>query len=109
MRPPASFESARPPAARTACTSRRSVAAAACEDRPTHCHLIWAEYDSGKPLGSLLGATRYGKAVDMWSFGCTMAELMTFKVLFPGKNYIQQMKFIIIMVFQYRFKSANSP
>ncbi len=31
----------------------------------------------------------------MWSLGCTFAELITGKVLFPGKNYIQQVKYVI--------------
>jgi len=37
----------------------------------------------------MLSSQGYTKAVDIWSLGCTFAELMTFKVLFPGKNYIQ--------------------
>ena len=36
----------------------------------------------------MLSSAGYTEAVDMWSLGCTLAELMTFKVLFPGKNYI---------------------
>ena len=31
----------------------------------------------------------------MWSIGCSFAEVMTGKVLFPGENYIQQVNLII--------------
>lgn len=37
----------------------------------------------------------YTTAVDMWSLGCTMAELIVGHVLFKGENYIQQIKLII--------------
>ena len=37
----------------------------------------------------MLSSHGYTNAVDIWSLGCTFAELMTYKVLFPGKNYIQ--------------------
>jgi len=37
----------------------------------------------------------YSTAVDMWSLGCTMAELMTGQILFKGDNYIQQIKLMI--------------
>jgi mitogen-activated protein kinase 1/3 len=30
----------------------------------------------------------------MWSLGCTFAELLTKKILFQGKNYIQMIKLI---------------
>jgi len=37
----------------------------------------------------------YSTAVDMWSLGCTMAELMTGQILFKGENYIQQIKLMM--------------
>jgi len=37
----------------------------------------------------------YTAAVDLWSLGCTMAELMSGHILFKGENYIQQIKLII--------------
>ncbi|XP_041998316.1 probable CTD kinase subunit alpha homolog [Salvia splendens] len=38
----------------------------------------------------LMGETNYTSAVDMWSVGCIMAEL----VLFPGKSEIEQLSLI---------------
>ena len=34
---------------------------------------------------------RYSTAVDVWSVGCIMAELLTNKVLFPGVGEFDQM------------------
>lgn len=32
----------------------------------------------------LLGANEYSKAVDMWSLGCILAEMILGKPIFPG-------------------------
>ncbi|KAL1566477.1 cyclin-dependent kinase [Salvia divinorum] len=42
----------------------------------------------------LMGETKYTSAIDMWSVGCIMAELVLRRVLFPGKSEIQQLSFI---------------
>ena len=34
----------------------------------------------------LLGSNKYNKAIDMWSVGCILYELLTCKPLFPGKS-----------------------
>lgn len=34
----------------------------------------------------LLGSKKYSKAVDMWSVGCILGELMTGKAIFPGTS-----------------------
>ena len=34
----------------------------------------------------LLGAARYTEAIDMWSVGCVMAELLRGSPLFPGTS-----------------------
>lgn len=38
----------------------------------------------------LFGSKRYGTAVDMWSAGCVLAELLTGRPLFPGASDIDQ-------------------
>ena len=43
----------------------------------------------------LLGSQSYNKAVDMWSAGCILAELITGKVLFTGKSTLNQIELII--------------
>uniref|UniRef100_A0A7S2ZKD4 cyclin-dependent kinase n=4 Tax=Rhodosorus marinus TaxID=101924 RepID=A0A7S2ZKD4_9RHOD len=39
----------------------------------------------------LLGAKRYGKAVDIWSIGCIFAEMVTRQPLFPGDSEIDEL------------------
>ncbi|KAK4153675.1 hypothetical protein C8A00DRAFT_15095 [Chaetomidium leptoderma] len=39
----------------------------------------------------LLGATRYGAAVDMWSTGCIFGELLTREPLLQGRNEVDEL------------------
>ena len=43
----------------------------------------------------LLACERYDAAIDIWATGCIMAELLLRKPLFPGKDYLSQLKLII--------------
>ncbi|GAB2277131.1 Cyclin-dependent kinase C-2 [Dionaea muscipula] len=43
-----------------------------------------------RPPELLLGSTKYGPAVDMWSVGCIFAELLNGKPIFPGKDEPEQ-------------------
>jgi mitogen-activated protein kinase 15 len=43
----------------------------------------------------LLSSQSYSKAVDIWSAGCIMAELLLEQVLFDGKSSLNQMELII--------------
>lgn len=36
----------------------------------------------------LLGATDYGAAIDMWSVGCILAELLVGKPIMPGRTEV---------------------
>ena len=40
----------------------------------------------------LLGESRYGPAVDMWSVGCIFVELLATKPCLPGKDECDQLK-----------------
>lgn len=40
----------------------------------------------------MTGAREYSTAVDMWSLGCIMAELLTKRVLFDGKGELDQLQ-----------------
>ncbi|KAL8134008.1 cyclin-dependent kinase C-1-like [Apium graveolens] len=44
-----------------------------------------------RPPELLLGATKYGPAVDMWSVGCIFAELLQGKPVLPGKAEPEQL------------------
>lgn len=39
----------------------------------------------------LLHSTRYNSAIDIWAVGCIMAELYTFRPLFPGSSEVDQL------------------
>ncbi|KAK7087672.1 uncharacterized protein [Littorina saxatilis] len=43
----------------------------------------------------LLSLLEYGTAVDMWSVGCIFAEMLGRKHLFPGKDYLTQVKLVL--------------
>ncbi|RKU48038.1 hypothetical protein DL546_007699 [Coniochaeta pulveracea] len=42
----------------------------------------------------LLGASRYGAAIDMWSIGCIFGELLTREPLLQGKNEVDELGLI---------------
>ncbi|CAN8288164.1 unnamed protein product [Cochlearia groenlandica] len=54
-----------------------------------------------RPPELLLGATRYGAAVDLWSSGCILAELYAGKPIMPGRTEVEQLHKI--------FKLCGSP
>ncbi|XP_078172311.1 cyclin-dependent kinase C-2-like [Carex rostrata] len=45
-----------------------------------------------RPPELLLGSTKYGPEVDMWSVGCVFAELLLGKPIFPGEDEMDQLK-----------------
>ena len=51
-----------------------------------------------RPPELLLGAKKYGTAVDIWSAGCILAELILGKPLFTGKTDMDQLQLIFEMM-----------
>ena len=43
----------------------------------------------------ILNASEYTKAIDIWSSGCIMAEILARAPLFPGQDYLDQIRRII--------------
>ncbi|XP_057533607.1 mitogen-activated protein kinase homolog MMK2 isoform X2 [Amaranthus tricolor] len=46
----------------------------------------------------LLNCSEYTAAIDIWSVGCILGEIMTREPLFPGKDYIHQLKLITELI-----------
>lgn len=46
----------------------------------------------------ILNASRYTKAIDVWSVGCIFAELIGRSPLFPGEDYLDQVQRIIAVL-----------
>lgn len=40
----------------------------------------------------LLSGGQYGEAIDMWSVGCILGELLLRRPMFPGENYLHQLQ-----------------
>eukprot|EP00978_Attheya_sp_CCMP212_P006861 scaffold15989_cov54-Attheya_sp.AAC.6 len=51
-----------------------------------------------RPPELLLGATRYGSQVDVWSAGCILYELLSGKPLFAGKTEMEQLRLIFELI-----------
>ena len=45
----------------------------------------------------MLSSNEYNNKVDVWSAGCTLGEVMTGKIMFPGQHYIEQINLIMNM------------
>lgn len=43
----------------------------------------------------LLGSTKYTKAVDMWSVGCILGEMIIGKAIFPGTSTLNQIERVL--------------
>ncbi|XP_028400339.1 mitogen-activated protein kinase 1-like [Dendronephthya gigantea] len=43
----------------------------------------------------MLNSKGYSKAIDVWSVGCILAEMLSNKPLFPGKHYLDQLNHIL--------------
>lgn len=42
----------------------------------------------------LLNTSEYTAAIDIWSVGCILMEILRREPLFPGKDYVQQLGLI---------------
>jgi mitogen-activated protein kinase 1/3 len=42
----------------------------------------------------LLNCSEYTAAIDIWSVGCILGEIATREPLFPGKDYVHQLRLI---------------
>jgi serine/threonine protein kinase len=43
----------------------------------------------------LLNANAYTPAIDIWSVGCIIAEMLGRKPIFPGDDYMDQLRLIV--------------
>ncbi|XP_029188819.1 mitogen-activated protein kinase 1-like [Acropora muricata] len=43
----------------------------------------------------MLNSKGYSKAIDIWSVGCILAEMLSNRPLFPGKHYLDQLNHIL--------------
>jgi mitogen-activated protein kinase 1/3 len=64
---------------------------------PIH-HLALAEYVATRWYRApevMLTFKEYTRAIDMWSVGCVLAEMLSGKPLFPGRDYHHQLSIIL--------------
>uniref|UniRef100_A0A803KZD7 Protein kinase domain-containing protein n=1 Tax=Chenopodium quinoa TaxID=63459 RepID=A0A803KZD7_CHEQI len=46
----------------------------------------------------LLNCSEYTAAIDIWSVGCILGEIMTREPLFPGRDYVHQLKLVTELI-----------
>ena len=72
----------------------RSVA---FNDKESHAHVL-TEYVATRWYRApeiLLGSTKYTKAIDTWSVGCILGEMIIGKAIFPGTSTLNQIEKIL--------------
>ena len=58
--------------------------------------IAWSSSSLRRVLARMCGwLQEYTKAIDVWSLGCIFAELLGTKPLFPGDDYLHQLRLII--------------
>ena len=75
------------------CTSRRSSEMGSNDRRGQLTKYVVTRWYRAPEL--LVQNPRYDAAVDMWSIGCILAELLGAKALFPGKDSLHQLRLIV--------------
>lgn len=58
-----------------------------------------------RPPELLLGNTHYTNAIDMWSIGCVIVEMLAMAALFPGRDVDDMM--IRVSILQLRIKTIS--
>ena len=56
----------------------------------------------------LLGSNKYSKAVDMWSVGCILGEMINGKAIFPGNSTLNQIERIVEVLGKPRNEDVES-
>jgi serine/threonine protein kinase len=56
----------------------------------------------------LLNCNEYTAAIDLWSVGCIFMELLNREPLFPGRDYVQQLRLITEVSFLYSVGFSTS-
>merc|ERR1719461_1681763 len=70
------------------------------EEKPINHEQFMTEYVATRWYRApeiLLSWNRYGFGIDIWSVGCILAELIRGKPLFPGTDYLDQVRKILIL------------